>query len=216
MKHHVFLSYSRKDSDVMQRVRRDLNATGLLVWTDEGIEPGTRSWKQAIEGAIIDAGCLVCILSPDAKVSTWVQAELDHAELHGKPVFLILARGDERSAIPFGFAAFQWVDIRADGQYTAGMERLIGTVKRRLGAEANTEETRTHTRQSIDSLPQQPPDMSGILPPPFEWCEIPAGKVTLTDVGGYLGGILRSRPHLNWGGTGWQSTRLQTPSFRCL
>lgn len=27
-----------------------------------------------------------------------------------------------------------------------------------------------------------PPDVSKILPPPFEWCEIPAGKVTLTDV----------------------------------
>lgn len=28
-----------------------------------------------------------------------------------------------------------------------------------------------------------------MLPPPFEWCEVPIGKVTVTDVGGYLGGF---------------------------
>ncbi|MBZ0294493.1 MAG: formylglycine-generating enzyme family protein, partial [Anaerolineae bacterium] len=31
----------------------------------------------------------------------------------------------------------------------------------------------------------QPPDLSGILPPPFEWIHIPAGKVTL-EAGGYV------------------------------
>ena len=177
MPHHIFLSYSRKDSEIMQRVKSDFLAAGLSVWTDEGIEPGTRSWKKAIEEAIIAAECLVCVLSPDAKASPWVQAELDHAELHGKPIFLILARGNERSSIPFGFASFQWVDIRADGQYTPGVTRLIGTVHKRLGVE----QEQAHRRALL-----QPPDVSGILPPPFEWCEVPAGKVTLTNLGGYL------------------------------
>ncbi len=34
-KHDVFLSYSRKDSAIMERLRNFLRSEGLLVWTDE-------------------------------------------------------------------------------------------------------------------------------------------------------------------------------------
>ncbi|MBZ0303024.1 MAG: SUMF1/EgtB/PvdO family nonheme iron enzyme [Anaerolineae bacterium] len=229
MKHHVFLSYSHKDSDIMQRVQHDLETAGLTVWTDRGIEPGTRSWKRAIEQAIVDAGCLVCILSPDAKDAPWVRAELDHAELHDKPIFLILSRGDERSSVPFGFAATQWTDIRVDGQYEVEVARLIGTVQKRLNIPIDNKEKQakdnenprfvnkpnlieeTRHREMIEaqfegffdqfrprkphaqSTPGKagervlvPPEVSSILPPPFEWCEVPEGKVTLTEVGGYV------------------------------
>lgn len=185
MPHHIFLSYSRKDSEIMQRVRGDFLAAGLTVWTDEGIEPGTRSWKKAIEEAIIGAECLVCVLSPDAKASPWVQAELDHAELHDKPIFLILGRGDERNSIPFGFAAFQWVDVRVDEQYVPEVTRLIETVRKRLGVENRT-------------VSSQLPDLSRILPPPFEWCEVAAGWVTLTELGGYIKYPNRFEVHRFW------------------
>lgn len=123
----------------MQRVKDDFEAAGLSVWTDEGIEPGTPSWKFAIEEAIVETECLVCVLSPDAKSSRWVRAELERAEMHEKPVFLILARGDERNAIPFGYEEAQRVDIRADGQYAVGVARLIGTIQKRLSMEKRTQ-----------------------------------------------------------------------------
>jgi formylglycine-generating enzyme required for sulfatase activity len=109
---HIFLSYSRKDASLMARMRTDLRAEGLEVWTDEGIKPGTPSWKRAIEDAIRNAGCLICILSPDAAQSRWVREELDFAEARGKQIFLVMARGNEDDAVPFGFSTHQWVDIR--------------------------------------------------------------------------------------------------------
>lgn len=177
MQHHIFLSYSRRDDDIMQQVKTDFLAAGLSVWTDEGIEPGTRSWKLAIENAIREAGCLVCLLSPDAARSEWVRAELDFADLQNKPVFLILARGDEKSAIPFGYASFQWVDIRDSARYDTALARLIGAIQKQLGIAA--------TPAMADLSPHvKPPDVAAILPPPFAWCEIPAGKVTLSYVRG--------------------------------
>src|SRR4051794_34087489 len=113
MQHHIFLSYSRKDADLMVRLRDDLKTSGFTVWEDTGIVAGTPSWKRAIENAIRNAVCLVCILSPDAALSDWVRAELDFAQLQNKQIFLVLARGSERDSIPFGFAASQWVDIRS-------------------------------------------------------------------------------------------------------
>jgi hypothetical protein len=173
MPHHVFLSYSRKDSDVMARIRDDFHASGLSVWTDQGIEPGTASWKRAIEEAILDAGSLVCILSPDAAESTWVRAELDFAELQGKPVFLILARGDERRSIPFGFASFQWIDIRQEARYSSGIQLLITTLNKHV-----------ENRKEVDNFSYRPTIMS-ILPAPFEWCDVPAGTIVLADARNY-------------------------------
>ncbi|MBE2268451.1 MAG: TIR domain-containing protein [Anaerolinea sp.] len=128
----VFLSYSRKDTDIMVRVRGLLEREGISVWTDEGIEAGTRSWKVAIEDAIKQARCIVCILSPDAEQSRWVREELDFAETHQRQIFLLLARGSEETAIPFGFSTHQWVDIRAGDE--AITRRLLPVLRQYLAA----------------------------------------------------------------------------------
>ncbi len=133
MPHHIFLSYSRKDTPTMQRICDDLRAAGLSVWTDAGIEPGTPLWKDSIELAIEEAGCLVVILSPDSKHSQWVKRELEYADSQSKPIFPVLARGDESDAIPFLLIGAQFVDIQA--HYTAGVQVLISTVRERLNGE---------------------------------------------------------------------------------
>jgi hypothetical protein len=123
---HIFLSYSRRDTDVMHRVRTDLQNAGLSVWTDQGIEPGTSLWKDAIEQAIEKAGCLVVILSPDAKQSIWVKRELDYASVHKVPIFSLLAQGEEAEAVPFALVGSQYVDIRKN--YATNMQKLIPVV----------------------------------------------------------------------------------------
>jgi hypothetical protein len=41
----IFLSYSRRDGDLMHRLRDDVRRHGFTVWTDEGLVPGTQSWN---------------------------------------------------------------------------------------------------------------------------------------------------------------------------
>ncbi len=55
----------------MHRLRADLIAAGLDMWTDEALEPGTPEGENAIE----DAGCMVVILSPGSRRSTWVRRD---------------------------------------------------------------------------------------------------------------------------------------------
>jgi tetratricopeptide (TPR) repeat protein len=132
MQHDVFLSYSRRDSDTMRSVQDILSDNDLTVWTDEGIETGTRSWKRSIENAILNTKCLVCLLSPDANESEWVRAEIDFAELHEKPIYLVLVRGEERQSIPFGFATMQWVDIRDKRLLAERVIDFASTLRERL------------------------------------------------------------------------------------
>jgi formylglycine-generating enzyme required for sulfatase activity len=193
--HDIFLSYSRKDENLMQQIKQQFVGAGLSVWTDEGIEPDTRSWKRAIQKAILNTASVACVLSPDAAESRWVQEELDFAELHDKPIFLIMARGDEKSSIPFGFAAHQWVDIRETDNYDSQMSHLIECIEIRIAADFKEK-----TRPPIERKPTTKPyrrsssplttqavleAVQTLLLPPFDWCYIPEGDVVLED-GGYV------------------------------
>jgi hypothetical protein len=180
-RHDIFLSYSRKDDDIMQQVKQSFYEAGLSVWTDEGIEVGTDDWQEAIGDAIKDTKALVCICSPDAIASRWVKAELKRAELRKKPIFLILARGDELYAIPFGYEHHQFTDIRIPKSYDKEVQRLIITIRQKLGV--NT--------QPLTPAPIPAPigtiSISSVgnktkasLPAPFDWCEIPKGKVQVS------------------------------------
>jgi len=128
--HHIFLSYSRKDTPMMQRIADDLRGSGMTVWVDDNLEPGTPAWERSISAAIRYAGCLVVILSPDAEQSTWVGRELAMAETLDKRIFPNLARGSEKDAIPFRLMSHQWVDGRHNYQEAFG--KLLGAVRKYL------------------------------------------------------------------------------------
>lgn len=130
MQHHVFISYSRNDKAVMQQVRDDLEAAGLNVWTDEGIEVGTISWKEAIEQAIRNSETMVVLMSPSSNDSTWVQREIDYAEVQNVQILPLLIKGAPEASVPFALVGAQYVDVRHD--YTGQIQTLIRRLKRYL------------------------------------------------------------------------------------
>lgn len=190
----IFLSYSRTDEIIMKQVKERFRKAGFDVWTDEAIESDERSWKRAIQKAILNAGCLTCILSPDSADSHWVQEELNFAELHAKPIFLIMGRGDERSSIPFGFTSHQWVDIRDADTSENNLAGLIATIQERI-EDDEEEKTRPPLERRSATQPERPPALTmtqdtlnavkSLLLPPFDWCFVPAGNVVLEE-GGYI------------------------------
>lgn len=130
--HDIFLSYSRKDARTMRRLHADLADAGFTIWTDENLTPGTPSWMTTIESAIQAAGCMVVILTPDAKKSPWVERELTRASVYEISIFPLLARGDERSAVPLLLSSHQWSDIRKERDYRMNVRKLIRAVRGRL------------------------------------------------------------------------------------
>lgn len=124
----VFISYSRVDQDIMNRITRTLQQKGLRVWVDKlKLEPGESSWRRAIQNAIDRSSCLLVILSPDARQSKWVEAELDYAETQHKKIFCVLARGDRGSSALLGYTLSQWVDIQQE--YDSAMEKLLKVIQ---------------------------------------------------------------------------------------
>ena len=140
LSHDVFLSYSRRDRDTMHQITDALTNAGFTVWSDERLEPGSPSWKDDVQRAIEGAGCVVAIMSPDAKDSEWVSEELNYARIHKRRVFTVLARGDESNAIPFGLTGIQWIDMRGDDDtqmqalmQQSALAQIVGAVREHLG-----------------------------------------------------------------------------------
>lgn len=191
MKHHIFLSYSRKDIDLMRRLRADLQALGFTVWTDEGIDPGTPLWDEAIENALKNAGCMVVILTPNAINAKGLRDEIHYANIHDVRIFPVLAEGDAKTSVPYRLSGTQWTDIRTD--YDVGLTQLQNAVNKHItpvGALNLTPASPASAEISAPAESQSPqillPDLSQILPQPFNWCPIPAGEVTVTTYRGQV------------------------------
>lgn len=188
MMHHVFLSYSRKDMPFMKRIQTDLQRAKLVVWTDEQLEPGTISWQLAIEQAIRNTACVMCIFSPDSANSQWVREELNYARLNGIQIIPLLARGDERTAVPFGFSSLQWVDIRNRDAYLANMKSIVVDLQKRFANVPLSPVDASKNTSTISGLgnnypaTSKPPAFRGLLPDPFEWCDVATGTTEVDNV----------------------------------
>jgi hypothetical protein len=124
MQHHIFLSYSPKDTDIMQRVRDSLLAAGLTVQTaDEA--------SDNVDSIIQNSDCCVVILSPESNGDESIEDHFESARLSNLKIFPVIGRGDEWSAIPKAFIGTQIIDVRAN--HDARMARLIGLIKTHLG-----------------------------------------------------------------------------------
>jgi hypothetical protein len=122
----AFMSYSRDDAGMMQKVCQRLAKSEISVWTDAKLEPGTPSWKKAVQSAIESSTCFIILLTPNAKNSDIVEMELGYALAHERIILPILADGTNRTAVPLEIINRQWTDIRED--FELGMTRLVQSV----------------------------------------------------------------------------------------
>lgn len=120
----LFLSYSRRDRDLAERLAGDLKARGFKVWWDSWEMEAGDSLPRRIEEAVSRSACFGILLSPDAVASRWVRAELDLAltmEIEGGLKILpILHRPCE---LPLSLRGKVWADFTSS--YQEGLDSLL-------------------------------------------------------------------------------------------
>lgn len=132
----IFISYSRDDRDFMLTLRDNLLALGFDVWVDvDGLTVGTSSWADAIDAALRRVDVVIVILSPSAHASEWVNREILRAQTLGKPIFPVLADGDDTSAVPFVLVGAQYADMRVSGDRQAAFKTLAAHIGKQVGRE---------------------------------------------------------------------------------
>jgi hypothetical protein len=100
VKTKVFISYSRKDMAIVDRLEAALKARGFEVLIDRQEIYAFEDWWKRIEGLIGTADTVVFVLSPDAVKSDVALKEIAHAASLNKRFAPILCRRVEDSAVP--------------------------------------------------------------------------------------------------------------------
>jgi DNA-binding response OmpR family regulator len=129
--HHIFISYAREDVEFMQLICESMEKDRLTFWTDDKLIPGTPAWTDAIAQAIEHTGCVVVILSPDAKRSDWVKRELEYANTFGIPIFPVIVKGNKQSAIPIELIRSQFIDIQDNFEFQ--VVKLLKAIREKIG-----------------------------------------------------------------------------------
>ena len=77
----VFVSYSRKDTELVDRLVRDLTMLGHEVWIDRSdlVGGGEDRWRRSIVNTIRDSEAMLIVLSPNSIASENVERELSVA-----------------------------------------------------------------------------------------------------------------------------------------
>lgn len=123
---HVFISYAREESSFVQRLRFDLERSGIDIWIDQDdLVFGTPDWDEAIRQAIREARAVLYIGSPDARRSRYVRDEISMANAGQRPIFPVWAVGAEwLDCIPLGMGSLQYLDAR-DNRYERVLPRIL-------------------------------------------------------------------------------------------
>ena len=130
----VFISYSRRDIDVVEGIVAQLEAAGIEVWLDrEDIKPGKQWRKQIVEG-IDTAEAFVLNLSPNSAASDNVLKELNLAEEALEPFVLPVMLNEMKipDEMRYQLAGTQFIAYHLDPK--RGVRDLIAEIKKRRGA----------------------------------------------------------------------------------
>ncbi len=125
---YVFLSYSRQDATVADRISSALAERGVQVWRDvDQIEPGSQ-WEQEIERGLVGADAIIFLASRNAVASRWMQFEIEAFLKKGKLVLPVVLDAEGPDALPGALRSVQWLDISKD--YEQALDRLVEPLRR--------------------------------------------------------------------------------------
>ncbi|HYN32843.1 MAG TPA: TIR domain-containing protein [Ilumatobacteraceae bacterium] len=143
------MSYSRRDTEFVEKLDRALTARGYDIWVDSDdiVGSGEDRWRRSIVKAIRECDAIVLVLSPNSTASANVERELTVAADNGKRVVPLMYRACE---LPDGFqyelAGVQYVDFTVL-DFNQGVQHLV-----------------THLGPTITPEPPEPDDRASGAP----------------------------------------------------
>ncbi|MFN0264251.1 TIR domain-containing protein [Tepidamorphus sp. 3E244] len=108
----VFISYSRKDQTVAERLLHALEADGFDAFLDlHDIKPG-EPWRDRLGALIASAEKVIFLISPHSVVSEVCEWEVSHAEDLGKSILPVVARKTDHDLIPARLRRLNFIDYK--------------------------------------------------------------------------------------------------------
>ena len=142
----VFVSYSRRDSETVQRIVSALQERGKDVWLDvDGIRDA-EVFPAALRTAVEGSDSFVFVISPDSVASRFCEQEVEHALELNKRIVPLALRPVADEEVPEGIRVRNWIPIATEEDFGPGVERLVGAL------DTDLEHAREHTRWLLKAL----------------------------------------------------------------
>jgi len=133
----VFVSYSRKDADFVERLNRGLSAYGYHAWVDTSDihRSGDDRWRTSIVAAIRHSKAMILVLSPDSTSSMNVLRELSvAADTHIRLIPIVCQQCEIPEGFVYELAGIQRIDFTTL-DFNDGVQQLV----ERLGLSSDSE-----------------------------------------------------------------------------
>jgi hypothetical protein len=189
----VFLSYAREDSARAEQIAQALEATGLDVFWDNEIPPGS-TWADYIEAKLAQCKALIVLWSETSTKSQWVREE---ARL-GRDKGVLIPVMIDASTPPFGFGEVQAANL-------ANWNGETDSPSWRRFADAVTSASKGERTAAAAPMPSAPPrafapPLAAATAPPAKphgvpvWVWVGGAVVATIVVLGVIGAISRGTP----------------------
>jgi TIR domain-containing protein len=140
---HVFVSYSRKDSETVDHIVAQLTKDGFNVWLDRKEIRGGDLWREDIVEAIDNAYACILMLSPDSVTSDNVRKEVDLAEgSNTKLIPVMLFPVKLTAKLRYQLAGIHWIKYYSDPE--AKYNELVAVLLTRASKQIADEWRKTH------------------------------------------------------------------------
>ena len=128
-KYDIFISYSRKDSDLVLTVVKQLQKRGFTIWIDkDGIESGD-AFKSVIVRAIKNSDVFLFFSSKGSNDSPWTVKEVNTAVHLKKSIIPVRLDGtDYADSILFDLGSLDFVDLSINEKRESSLNKLINTL----------------------------------------------------------------------------------------
>src|SRR6202166_5377776 len=121
----VFLSYSRRDSEFVDRLSAALDVRGKEVWLDTGSIADAEVFPQAIRTAIETSDAFLFVITPEAVTSRYCEQEVTYAGELGKRIVPVLRQAVEDATIPTEIRERHWIPFTEDTKFDSAADRVV-------------------------------------------------------------------------------------------
>lgn len=129
----IFVSYSRKDLALVDRLDASLTDRGFKLLIDRSEIYAFEDWWVRIQALITQADTVVFVLSPDAVGSEICRREVAFAASLNKRFAPVVARRVADAAVPPELARLNFVFLDDEAEYEAGADRLAAALSTDIG-----------------------------------------------------------------------------------
>ena len=128
-KYDIFISYSRKDSELVLSVVKQLQERGFTIWIDkDGIESGD-AFKSVIVRAIKNSDVFLFFSSKASNESPWTVKEVNTAVHLKKTIIPVrLDDADYNDSILFDLVGLDFVDLVNEEKRIGVLDKLMNTL----------------------------------------------------------------------------------------